>query len=56
LGEAIEKVRRITQALQEVLKEMEAVLDLLEKAQIQRDNDEQEVETLRRSLDRLDRR
>lgn len=53
--EAIEDVNEIIETLQTTLDEMEEVLETLELAERQKDADEQEIESLRRSLRQLGR-
>jgi hypothetical protein len=52
---AIEEVNRIMESLRQVLDQMEEVLETLELAEVQKNADEREIESLRRSL-RGDRR
>ncbi len=51
--EAIEEVNHIIDTLKETLGDMEEVLETLELAERQKDADEREIETLRRSLRQL---
>jgi len=53
--EAIEDVNEIIETLKTTLEEMEEVLETLELAERQKDADEQEIESLRRSLRQLGR-
>jgi len=53
--EAIEEVNRIIEGLRGSLNDMEEVLESLELAERQKIADEQEIETLRRGLQRLHR-
>ena len=52
---AIEQVNQIIETLQATLNEMEEVLETVEYAERQKTADEQEIETLRRSLRQLHR-
>ena len=52
---AIEQVNHIIETLQATLKDMEEVLETVEYAERQKTADEQEIETLRRSLHQLHR-
>jgi predicted RNase H-like nuclease (RuvC/YqgF family) len=53
--EAIEAVNHIIETLRATLDDMEEVLETLELAERQKNADEQEIETLRRSLRQLHR-
>jgi hypothetical protein len=53
--DAIEQVNKVIESLRESLDEMEAVLETLELAERQKNADEQEIESLRRSLRNLHR-
>jgi plasmid stabilization system protein ParE len=53
--QAIEDVNQIIGALKEALDEMDEVLETLELAERQKTADEQEIESLRRSLRQLQR-
>ena len=55
LQQAIEEVNQIIQTLRETLDDMEEVLETLELVERQQNADEQEIETLRRSLRQLHR-
>jgi hypothetical protein len=50
---AIEEVNSIIDSLREAIDDMEEVLETLELAERQKDADEREIETLRRSLRQL---
>jgi hypothetical protein len=52
---AIEHVNQIIESLRETLDDMEAVLETLELAERQKNADEYEIDSLRRSLNRLQR-
>jgi len=52
---AIEEVTQIIETLRATLDDMEGVLETLELAERQKNADEQEIETLRRSLRQLHR-
>ena len=53
--QAIEEVNHIIETLQQTLGDMEEVLETLELAERQKTADEQEIESLRRSLRQLHR-
>ena len=55
MSEAIEQVNRIIETLRETLDEMEGVLETLELAERQKNADEYEIDSLKRSLSRLQR-
>ncbi len=55
MAEAIEEVNHIMETLRATLDDMEEVLETLELAERQKNADEQEIETLRRGLHRLQR-
>jgi len=53
--QAIEQVNHIIETLRKTLEDMEEVLETVELAERQKNADEQEIETLRRSLRQLHR-
>lgn len=55
VSEAIEQVNEIIRSLKDTLDDMDEVLETLELAERQKTLDEQEIETLRRSLRTLQR-
>jgi predicted RNase H-like nuclease (RuvC/YqgF family) len=55
ISQAIDEVSQIIEALKRVLDQMEDVLELAELAERQKTADEQEIESLRRSLRQLQR-
>ena len=55
VSQAIEEVNHIIETLRATLDDMDAVLETLELAERQKTADEQEIETLRRSLRQLHR-
>jgi hypothetical protein len=55
VAKAIEQVNEIIETLRETLDEMEGVLETLELAERQKNADEREIDTLSRSLQRLQR-
>jgi prefoldin subunit 5 len=55
IQQAIEEVNQIIDTLRRTLDDMEEVLETLELAERQKTADEQEIETLRRSLRHLHR-
>ncbi len=55
ISRAIDEVGQIIEALKRVLDQMEEVLELAEMAERQKTADEQEIESLRRSLRQLQR-
>jgi hypothetical protein len=56
IAKAIEEVKGIIEELTEALDDMEQVLRILEDAEVQKNADEREIETLRRQLKLLHRR
>ena len=55
MGEALSRVRAITQSMSELQADMEEVLELLEKAEAEKTADEQAIISLRQELDKLQR-
>jgi predicted RNase H-like nuclease (RuvC/YqgF family) len=55
ISQAIDEISQVIEALKRVLDQMEDVLELAELAERQKTGDEQEIETLRRSLRQLQR-
>jgi hypothetical protein len=53
ISKAVEEVRRIVASLEDALEQMEEVLKLVETADRQKIGDEQEIESLRRQLRRI---
>ena len=55
IRQAMQQVEQILQSLQEVLDDMEHVLKVLHEAERQKRVDEQEIESLRQKLNKLQR-
>ena len=53
IGQAIEEVTQIVEALRQTLDQMEEVLELVELAERQKLADERDIESLRRALHRI---
>jgi predicted RNase H-like nuclease (RuvC/YqgF family) len=53
IGQAIEEVTQIVEALKQTLDQMEEVLELVELAERQKLADEREIESLRQALRRI---
>jgi hypothetical protein len=53
--QAMQQVDQILESLQEVLDDMEHVLKVLQEAERQKSGDEQEIESLRQKLNKLQR-
>jgi hypothetical protein len=53
IGKAVEEVQRIVASLEDALEQMEEVLKLVETADRQKIGDEQEIDSLRRQLRRI---
>jgi hypothetical protein len=56
ITEAIDEVNRVIKSLQQVLEQMEEVLETLELAEVQKNADEREIDSLRNMLRQMDRR
>ena len=53
INKAVDEVRQIVESLEQALQQMEEVLRLVETAERQKITDEQEIESLRRALRRI---